>query len=306
MWRGRPRLRGTDAERGRRREHRFRAASPPRGVTATTRVIATTPAGMDARRNGPTDAERSPAPNHAQAGSTPGSRTHGPASPRRWAANRSCSWAGYVARTGVEEQAVKVGGLHPLEHQLVEVGRAAGAEVVVAVGLEVLVGQPAVRGELLGVGANVSGQVRWACSMASAPRLAPCRRGRPATSTCSAIAGMIRRHRARPYTAEAEHHSPRSPGGSSATRNGGRASRSIIAPAYTAVAVRSSGSATRSAPSTLPKVAPTRTAATQRLVTVTLVMTTGVVGVPSWGGSVGSEPIFSTTPMPDTTFPASA
>jgi hypothetical protein len=51
--------------------------------------------------------------------------------------------------------------------------------------------------------------------------------GRPATSIFSAIAGRIRSRSVRPYLADAEYHSSRSPGGSSATRNGAIAPRWI-------------------------------------------------------------------------------
>lgn len=51
----------------------------------------------------------------------------------------------------VDKQAVEIGGAHPVEDDLVHVAQAAVAEVVVSVGLEVLVGQRAVRGQLLGV-----------------------------------------------------------------------------------------------------------------------------------------------------------
>ena len=44
----------------------------------------------------------------------------------------------------------------------------------------------------------------------------------------------------------------------------------------------------------------------QRLDTVTLDITTAGVGVPSPCGVVGSEPIFSTTSIPETTLPAHA
>ncbi len=50
---------------------------------------------------------------------------------------------------GLHEQPVEVGRAHPVEHELVDVSEPARAEVVVAVGVEVLVRQPAVRGELL-------------------------------------------------------------------------------------------------------------------------------------------------------------
>lgn len=49
-----------------------------------------------------------------------------------------------------------------------------------------------------------------------------------------------------------------------------------------------------------------RERASQWLATVTLDITTLGVGMPSLGGLVGSEPIFSTTPMPETTLPATA
>src|SRR3954452_12038723 len=49
----------------------------------------------------------------------------------------------------VDEQGVELLRGDPVEDKLVDVGEAAGAEVAVAVGVEVLVGQPAVGGELL-------------------------------------------------------------------------------------------------------------------------------------------------------------
>ena len=75
----------------------------------------------------------------------------GPTSPRRCSTKRSCS-CGRVGRAhGVDEQAVEVGRAAtraPARRR----GRGALAELVVAVGLEVLVGQSAVGGELLPVG----------------------------------------------------------------------------------------------------------------------------------------------------------
>src|SRR3954454_17555991 len=47
------------------------------------------------------------------------------------------------------QQVVEVGGVHPVVDDLVDVGQAVGAELVVAIGLEVLVGQAAIRGELV-------------------------------------------------------------------------------------------------------------------------------------------------------------
>ena len=52
---------------------------------------------------------------------------------------------------GADQEPVEVLRVHPVEHELVDVREPAGAEVVVAVSLEVVVGQPAVGDQLLAV-----------------------------------------------------------------------------------------------------------------------------------------------------------
>ncbi len=82
--------------------------------------------------------------------------------------------------------------------------------------------------------ANPAGWRRWACSMASAPRLAPT----PTTGSCvpsaAPIFGSTSADSARAYAGLAEYHSRRSPGGSSTRWNGGSRPAAIIAAAYCA------------------------------------------------------------------------
>ena len=76
--------------------------------------------------------------------------------------------------------------------------------------------------------AKTSGKRRWACSIASAPRLTPAPTGRR-TATASAMAGSTRTASVRAYSALAEYHWSRSPGASSATRWRGSAPEAISA-----------------------------------------------------------------------------
>ena len=61
----------------------------------------------------------------------------------------------------------------------------------------------------------------WACSIASAPSEAPIATGAPRTATSAPTAGSTPRTSAPAYSGEAEYHSLRGPGASSATRCGG-------------------------------------------------------------------------------------
>ena len=78
---------------------------------------------------------------------------------------------------------------------------------------------------------NVPGARRWVTSIASAPRLAPMPTGSPSTGTASRRPGMTSTYSAREYSADAEYHSSRGPGESSATRCGGSVPAAIMAPA---------------------------------------------------------------------------
>ena len=77
--------------------------------------------------------------------------------------------------------------------------------------------------------ANAPGSRCWACSIASAPSEAPTPTGAPRTATSAATAGSTPRTSAPAYSGEAEYHSSRGPGASSATRCGGSAPLAIAA-----------------------------------------------------------------------------